>query len=66
LKVRPEEKLYLKASVLKRNKSIVVTPDPSLLIIRLGLFVKGLAKGNLGGTSIFTRTLDTREHMKTY
>ena len=48
LKVRPEDNLCLKASVLKRNESIVATPDPSLLI-RLGLFAKGLAKGKLGG-----------------
>jgi len=40
--------LCLKASVLKGNESIVATPDPSLLI-RLGLFSKGLAKGKLGG-----------------
>jgi hypothetical protein len=46
LKVRPEENLCLKASVLKRNESIVATPDPSL--IRLGLFAKRLAKGKLG------------------
>jgi len=44
LEVRPEENLCLKASVLKRNKSIVATPDPSF-----GLFAKGLAKGKLGG-----------------
>jgi len=43
LKVRLEENLYLKASVLKRNESIVATPDSSLLI-RLRLFAKGLAK----------------------
>jgi len=48
LKVRLEEKLCLKASVLKRNKSIVATPDPSLLI-RLWLFAKRLAKGKIGG-----------------
>jgi len=48
LKVRQEDNLCLKASVLKRNESIVATPDPSLLI-RLGLFAKGLAKGKLGG-----------------
>ena len=47
LKVRPEENLYLKANVLKRNESIVATPDLSLLI-RLRLFAKGLAKGKLG------------------
>ena len=40
--------LYLKASVLKRNGSIVATPDPSLLI-RLGLFAQGLTKAKLGG-----------------
>jgi len=49
LKVRSEENLCLKASVLKRNKSIVATPSPNILIIRLVLFAKGLAKGNLGG-----------------
>jgi len=43
LEVRPEENLCLNASVLKRNKSIVATPDPSF-----GLFVKGLAKDKLG------------------
>jgi len=48
LKVRPEDNLCLKASVLKRNKSIISTPDLSLLI-GLGLFTKGLAKGKLGG-----------------
>jgi len=48
LKVRPEDNLCSKASVLKRNESIVATLDPSLLI-RLGLFAKGLAKGKLGG-----------------
>ena len=48
MKVRPEDNLCLKASVLKRNKSIVATPDPSLLI-RLWLFAKGLAKGKFGG-----------------
>jgi hypothetical protein len=48
LKVRLEDNLCLKASVLKRNKSIVATPDPSLLI-RLGWFAKGLAKRKLGG-----------------
>jgi len=47
-KVRPEDNLCLKASVLKINKSIVATPDPSLLIWP-GLFAKGLAKGKLGG-----------------
>jgi len=45
---RPEENLCLKASVLKRNESIVATPNPSLLS-RLGLFAKGLAKDKLGG-----------------
>jgi len=49
LKVRPEKISYLKTSVLKRNKSIVATPDPKILIIRLGLFDKGLAKGKLWG-----------------
>ena len=49
LEVGPEENLCLKASVLKRNKSIVATPDPNILIIRLGLFAKGLAKGKLEG-----------------
>jgi len=48
LKIRTEGKLCLKASVLKGNESIVATLDPSLLI-RLGLFAKGLAKGKLGG-----------------
>ena len=48
MKVRPEENLCLKINVLKRNESIVATPNPSLLI-RLGLFAKGLAKGKLGG-----------------
>ena len=48
MKVRLEDNLCLKSSVLKRNKSIVATPDPSLLI-SLGLFAKGLAKGKLGG-----------------
>jgi len=47
-KVRPEDNLCLKASVLKRSGSIVATPDQSLLI-RLGLFAQGLAKGKLGG-----------------
>jgi len=47
LKVRPEDRLCLKASVLKGKESIIATPDPSLLI-RLGLFAKGLAKGKLG------------------
>jgi len=49
LKVRPEDNLCIKASVLKRNKSIVATSDPNILIIRLGLFAKGLGKGKLGG-----------------
>jgi len=48
LKDRPEDNICLKASVLKRSGSIVATPDPSLLI-RLGLFAQGLAKGKLGG-----------------
>ena len=48
MKVRPEDNLCLKASVLKRSGSIVATPDQSLLI-RLGLFAQGLAKGKLGG-----------------
>ena len=48
LKVRPEEILCLKESVLKRNESIVATPYPSLLIIRSRLYAKGLAKGKLG------------------
>ena len=48
MEVRPEDNLSLKASILKRNKSIIATPHPSLLI-RLGLFAKGLAKGKLGG-----------------
>jgi len=48
LKLRLEENLCLKASVLKRNESILATPDPSLLI-RSRLFAKGLAKGKLGG-----------------
>ena len=49
MKVRPEETLCLKANILKINKSIVATPDLNILIIRLGLFAKGLAKGKLGG-----------------
>jgi len=49
LKVRPEENLWLKTNVLKRNESIIATPDPSLLIIRSRLFAKGWAKGKLGG-----------------
>jgi len=48
LKVRPEENLCLKASVLKRTKSIEATPDPNILITRLGLFAKGLKKVSLG------------------
>ena len=48
LKVRPEDNLCLKESVLIRNENIVATPYPSLLI-RLGLFAMGLAKGKLGG-----------------
>jgi len=48
LEVRLQDNLCLKASVLKGNERIVATPDPSLLI-RLGLFAKGLAKGKLGG-----------------
>jgi len=48
LKVRPEENISLKEIVLKRNKSIVTTPSPNILIIRLGLFAKGLAKRKLG------------------
>jgi len=48
LKLRPDDILCLKASVTKRNESIVATPDPSLLI-RLGLFAKGLGKGKLRG-----------------
>ena len=48
LKDRLEDNLCLKSSVLKRNESIVATPDPSLLI-RLGWFAKGLAKGKLRG-----------------
>jgi len=47
LKVRLENNLCLKASVLKRIKSIVATPNPSLLI-RLRLFANRLAKGKLG------------------
>ena len=47
LKIRTEDNLCLKASVLKRSGSIVATSDPSLLI-RLGLFAQGLAKGKLG------------------
>ena len=44
MKVRPEDNLCLKASIRKRNESIVATSDPSF-----GVVCRGMAKGKLGG-----------------
>jgi len=39
----------LRSCVPLRNESIVATPNPNILVSRLRLFAKGLAKGKLRG-----------------
>jgi len=45
----PEENMCLEACVLGKNKNIIATLDPNILVTMLSLFAKRLAKGKLGG-----------------